>query len=113
MGGACARGRRNRPHFHLVLDAASGTATHLDGEPIPRPELEVLLCDATFQRILTAGSVTIDLGHEVRQVSTHIWDTIAIRDQQCRFDGHCSAKATRCDAHHVVVFPPGRLRNKI
>jgi hypothetical protein len=101
------RGRRNRPHFHLVLDAASGTANHLDGEPIPRPELEMLLCDATIQRILAAGTVTIDLGHEVRSVSTHIWDTIAIRDQKCRFDHHCTAKPTRCDAHHVIAFPAG------
>jgi hypothetical protein len=70
-------------------------------------ELEMLLCDATIQRILAAGTVTIDLGHRVYVVSDHIWDTIAIRDQKCRFDNHCTAKPTRCDAHHVVAFPAG------
>jgi hypothetical protein len=101
------RGRRNRPHAHLILDAASTIATYLDGEPIARPELELLLCDATIQRVLNAGSVTIDLGHDEYTVTKHVWDTIAIRDQRCRFDDRCTAKVNRCDAHHVVAYPAG------
>jgi hypothetical protein len=101
------RGRRNRPHVHLVLDGLSGNGTYLDGEPIPRPELEMLLCDAVIQRVIAAGPVTIDLGHREYTVTTHVWDTIAIRDRKCRFSDDCHAPLNRCDAHHVVAYPAG------
>jgi hypothetical protein len=101
------RGRRNRPHVHLVLDATTGNGTYLDGEPIPRPELEMLLCDAVIQRVIAAGPVTIDLGHREYSATTHVWDTIAIRDRKCRFSDHCRAGLNHCDAHHVVAYPAG------
>jgi hypothetical protein len=102
-----ARGRRNRPHAHLVVDAASGLGTYIDGQPVPQTDLEMLLCDSTIQRVMVAEGVTIDLGHSVYSVSPAVWDTIAIRDQHCRFDDHCNAPISRCDAHHVTRYPEG------
>jgi hypothetical protein len=102
-----ARGRRNRPHAHLVVDAASGLGTYIDGQPVPQSDLEMLLCDSTIQRVMVAEGVTIDLGHSVYSVSPAVWDTIAIRDQHCRFDDHCNAPISRCDAHHVTRYPDG------
>jgi hypothetical protein len=102
-----ARGRRNRPHAHLVVDAASGLGTYIDGRPVPQSDLGMLLCDSTIQRVMVADGVTIDLGHSIYSVSPAVWDTIAIRDQHCRFDDHCNAPISRCDAHHVTRYPEG------
>jgi hypothetical protein len=102
-----ARGRRNRPHAHLVVDAASGLGTYIDGQPVPQSDLGMLLCDSTIQRVMVAEGVTIDLGHSIYSVTPAVWDTIAIRDQHCRFDEHCNAPISRCDAHHVTRYPEG------
>jgi hypothetical protein len=102
-----ARGRRNRPHAHVVVDAASGLGTYIDGQSVPRTDLGMLLCDSTIQRVMVADGVIIDLGHSVYSVSPAVWDTIALRDQHCRFDDHCNAPISRCDAHHVTRYPEG------
>jgi hypothetical protein len=56
---------------------------------------------------MAADGVTIDLGHSIYAVTSAVWDTIAMRDQHCRFDDHCNAPINRGDAHHVTHYPDG------
>jgi hypothetical protein len=102
-----ARGRRNRPHIFVMFDAVTGNAVYDDGGPVSGPDLGMLMCDATLQRVMVAGSEIIDLGVKTYAATPPVWTTVAIRDQHCRFDSYCNAPLNRCDAHHVRRYPDG------
>jgi hypothetical protein len=99
-------GRRNRPHFNLVLDAQTAQAWHIGGERVGLQQLRTLLDDATITRVLTAKSVEIDRGVEIYAVSPPIWDAVVLRDQGCR-GRDCNAPPEHCHAHHVIAYPHG------
>jgi hypothetical protein len=102
-----ARTKRNRPHIFVMFDAVTGNAVYDDGAAVAPPDLGMLMCDATLQRVMVAESEVIDLGVKTYATTLPVWNTVAIRDQHCRFDPYCNAPLNRCDAHHVRTYPNG------
>ena len=67
----------------------------------------LLSCDAAFSALLVDGDgVPLRLGRAQRRASAHQRRVLAHRDGGCVFPG-CDAKASWCDAHHVVHWRHG------
>jgi hypothetical protein len=104
------------PSLNVVIDlptlsddpAAQLTGrSDLDGiGPLPRNVLEHLACDCTLTRVVTAGSVVLDMGRAVRVVTPAQRRALAIRDRHCRFPS-CRRSAAWCDAHHIRSWLEG------
>jgi hypothetical protein len=104
------------PSLNVVIDvpALSGeladtvaSRSDLDGiGPIPRPVFEQLACDCTLTRVVTAGSILLDMGRTARVVTPAQRRALAIRDRHCQFPS-CRRSAAWCDAHHILSWLEG------
>jgi hypothetical protein len=104
------------PSLNVVIDlptltddpaAQLGARRELDGiGPIARTALEHVACECTLTRVVTAGSVIVDMGRAVRVVTPAQRRALAIRDRHCRFPS-CRRSAAWCDAHHITSWLEG------
>ncbi|MDA3041354.1 MAG: DUF222 domain-containing protein, partial [Actinomycetota bacterium] len=69
------------------------------GQPLPAEVAELLMCDASIQRLLTGpGGSPLDLGRSTPVVSAAQRTALAHRDRGCLFPT-CTRPAHHCDAH--------------
>jgi hypothetical protein len=108
------------PSLNVVIDLPALTGDpaaqlearcDLDGVgPLARTVLEHLACECTLTRVVTTGSVIVDLGRAVRVVTPAQRRALAIRDRHCQFPS-CRRPAAWCDAHHIVSWLEGGKTN--
>jgi hypothetical protein len=73
-----------------------------DGPQLSLEQLATLICEANLARlIVTAPSVPLDMGRDVRDANRAQRRAAARRDGGCRFPG-CDRSAWRCQPHHVT-----------
>jgi hypothetical protein len=91
---------------HIVVDAATGVATHLDGAPLDPVDAERIACDAaTVIHVHGACDEPLRLGRKTREWNTAQHRAIRVRDGgRCRFPG-CSRKIG--DIHHLQWWTRG------
>ena len=76
-----------------------------DGTPIPARTLRHLACDAQILPAVFAGSsIPLDLGRARRKASGAQRAALIARDKRCV---GCGAKASWCQAHHIVHWADG------
>ena len=68
--------------------------------------LATLLGALQGQRVLSVGSVPLDLGRSARLASDHQFLALVRRDGGCRFPG-CRLPAGWCDVDHLVAWQDG------
>lgn len=77
------------------------------GQPLPADVAELLLCDASIQRLVTGpGGRPLDLGRSSPVVSGAQRTALAHRDRGCVFPT-CTRPAHHCDAHHLRHWSRG------
>ena len=77
------------------------------GQPLPADIAELLMCDASIQRLLTGpGGSPLDLGRSTPVVSAAQRTALAHRDRGCGFPT-CTRPAHHCDAHHIRHWSRG------
>ncbi len=81
------------------------------GQPLPADIAELLMCDASIQRLLTGpGGSPLDLGRSTPVVSAAQRTALAHRDRGCDFPT-CTRPAHHCDAHHLRHWSRGGRTN--
>ena len=111
-----------RPHLTVTVDLETlerGTGRRCDLDDAGRiaPEdARRIACDASINRVITAGATTpIEIGRRTPVVPAALRRAVVVRDRGCRFPG-CDRPAGWCDAHHVVHWADGgstALRNLV
>lgn len=87
---------------HDPTAIAAIRAEFASGQPISRPVLDQLLCDASYRRLLTDGeSVVLDYSRSTADITPALRRAIQRRDRHCRFAG-CDRPSHWCDVHHLV-----------
>jgi hypothetical protein len=99
-------GRRARANVNYTLHTkADGTIDRMDGAftgPIPRAEIERLLCDCTVSRVVMGpDSRPLDVGRAQRTPPPSMRRAVVVRDEGCRYPG-CNRPPGWTDAHHVI-----------
>jgi len=102
--GAC--GVRAAANVTVVVDwttLLNGNRGRMDGQftgPLPRSEIERLLCDCSVSRVVMGpDSVPLDVGRTTRVWSPAQRATIVARDGGCGWPG-CEIPAPWCEIHH-------------
>ena len=100
--------RRNgvRPHISVHASVEGGSAELADGTPIPPRTAQRLACDSAMHRVLTAGSVVIDVGRAKRTAQPAQWRAIKARHRTCAAPG-CERPIGWTQAHHVEFWSQG------
>jgi Domain of unknown function (DUF222) len=118
--------RDERPHVHvnvdldMLLSGAGLSGAGLSGaglsgagagwfdglHPVPGDVVSEFLCDCVITRILSRGSLVLDVGRGERLVTAAQRKAVTRRDGGCRFPG-CGRALSQCDAHHVVEWMRG------
>jgi Domain of unknown function (DUF222) len=104
--------RRNgaRPHVavHTTIEGLRGApgSTLEDGTPISAKTVQRMACDGTLSRIVTAGSVVVDVGRATRSVSPAQWRALKARHKTCAFPG-CDRPINWTSPHHVEFWANG------
>jgi hypothetical protein len=99
------KGRRSRANVTYTLHTNhDGTIDRVVGAftgPIPREQLERLLCDCTVSRVvLGPDSRPLDVGRAQRTPPPSMRRAVIARDDGCRYPG-CNRPPGWTDAHHV------------
>ncbi len=98
--------RRYVPQIKVIVDAATLGTDHVHGYDEStgmtlRPEtVERLLCDCVLHRVVMADGVVLDYGRAIKEPPPHLAQTVATRDQGCRWK-NCDRPVGWCDIHHV------------
>jgi hypothetical protein len=100
------KGRRARAGVNYTLHTKDdGSIDRVVGAftgPIPREDVEKLLCDCTVSRVvLGPDSRPLDVGRAQRTPPPSMRRAVVARDDGCRFPG-CNRPSGWTDAHHVV-----------
>jgi Domain of unknown function DUF222. len=102
--GAC--GVRAGANVTVVVDwptLTNGEPGRMDGQytgPIPRSEIERLLCDCKVARVVMGpDSIPLDVGRSTRVWSPALRNAIVARDTHCRWPG-CEIPAPWSEIHH-------------
>ncbi|NIZ91448.1 HNH endonuclease signature motif containing protein [Kineococcus rubinsiae] len=75
--------------------------------PVSTATLGYLVCDATFQRVLTApAGAVLDLGRSTRLATRSQRTALAVRDGGCAAPG-CTTAPWACEAHHFPAWEDG------
>ena len=73
----------------------------IDGMPIPRAQLRMLLCDSILRGLVVASDGAIlRLGTTTREPSRELRLYLTLRDGGCTFPG-CTQPSSRTQAHHI------------
>jgi hypothetical protein len=76
-------------------------ATWEDGTPLPRSEVDRVLCDCDLTRVvLDAADAPLNLGRTQRTYTGVQRRAVIARDRSCRWPG-CAAQARWCEIHHI------------
>lgn len=79
----------------------AGPATWEDGTPLPRSEVDRVLCDCDLTRVvLDAADAPLNLGRTQRTYTGVQRRAVIARDRSCRWPG-CVAQARWCEIHHI------------
>jgi hypothetical protein len=110
LANAYAAGRigggRERPHLLLVVDADTGEGVTTAGDHVPAHVVARVAEDAVLQRVMTAGSVVLDMGRQVRTATDAQYKALVVRDGGCRFPG-CNIPPEWCDVDHIPAWKDG------
>ena len=103
--------RDERPHVHVNIDLDSllwgdRTGSFDNQSPVPGDVTSEFLCDCVITRIMSRGSIVLDVGRAERLVTSAQRKAITKRDGCCRFPG-CDRAPSQCDVHHVVEWLHG------
>ena len=103
--------RDERPHVNINVDldtllSGTGVATFDSGNPVPADNLSEFLCDCVITRILSSGSLVLDVGRKNRLVTPAQRKAVKKRDGCCRYPG-CSRPPSQCDVHHIIEWLNG------
>jgi len=105
--GTMPRVNRVRPHLavHTTMEALRGersdkVSTLEGGGPISNKTLQRLACDAMLSRIVSAGSVVIDVGRATPSVSPAQWRALKARHRACGWPG-CDRPINWTSPHHI------------
>ena len=103
--------RDERPHVNLNVDLdslASGAAAGWleNGNAVPGDVTAEIMCDCVVTRIMSRGSLVLDVGRAERLVSLSQRKAVAARDRGCRFPD-CGRSPSQCDAHHLIEWVNG------
>ena len=80
-----------------------------NGTPLPASTLRHLACDAQIlPAIFSGASIPLDLGRARRTASGSQRAALIARDKHCI---GCGAKASWCQAHHIIHWQDGGLTN--
>ncbi|MEP6625790.1 MAG: DUF222 domain-containing protein [Acidimicrobiia bacterium] len=109
--GAC--GTRAAAHVTVIVDwttITAGVFGRMDGQftgPLPRTDVERLLCDCAITRVVTGPtSKPLDVGRTTRVWSPLQRAAISARDTHCRWPG-CEIPAPWCEIHHHQEWQHG------
>lgn len=90
-----------------LAGASAGSASLESGDPLSHAEATRLACDAVLQRVVMDPSAgPLDVGRAHRLVTLAQRRALEARDGGCIIPG-CGAKASWCDAHHLVAWSVG------
>ncbi|WP_159096347.1 HNH endonuclease signature motif containing protein [Miniimonas sp. S16] len=79
----------------------------LDGTLVPFAALDVVACDAMWQRVvLDAEGVPLDVGQTERTYTRDLRRAVLVRDRHCQWPG-CVLRAAWCEVHHVIEWNQG------
>ncbi len=82
-------------------EVAAIRSEYFGGFPLPKSDLEQLLCDARYRRVLVDGdSVVLDYGKAHAEIPTSLRRVVQLRDRHCQFPG-CDRSWQWCDVHHL------------
>ncbi len=106
-----------RPHVSYVVDADAAPGASADLAALVRGDLrdgglsatmlELLLCDCTISRVITAGrSEILDVGRATPTVTPAQWKALVVRDRHCQHPG-CNRPPGQCEAHHLRPWARG------
>ena len=98
--------RDERPHINVNVDLDSllggyGLGLFDNANPVPGDVLSEFMCDCVLTRIMSRGSLVLDVGRSERLVTPAQRKAVVRRDRCCRFPG-CGRPPSQCDVHHVV-----------
>ncbi|WP_413449902.1 DUF222 domain-containing protein [Georgenia phoenicis] len=78
-----------------------------DGTVVPLGELERLMCDSEFTRmVMNAKGVPLDVGRTQRTYTKELRRAIMTRDRRCQWPG-CRLRASWSEVHHITWFSRG------
>ena len=102
-------GGREKSTIVITIDVDSFTGDSnqpgvtAQGDRIPAHIVRHLAEQANLQRILTAGSVILDLGRETRYASNAQYRALLVRDNGCRWPA-CHIPAAWCEIDHLLPY---------
>ncbi|WP_407345217.1 DUF222 domain-containing protein [Pengzhenrongella phosphoraccumulans] len=75
-----------------------------DGQPVSRPVLDKLMCDAEISRFMfSPDSQLINIGRSKRTFTGQLRRAIIARDKHCQYPG-CTAPPRMCECHHAIQW---------
>ena len=103
--------RDERPHVNLNVDLDSLAERNMagwleNGNAVASDITAEFLCDCVLTRIMSRGSLVLDVGRAERLVTPALRKAVTFRDRGCRFPG-CGRSPSHCDAHHIVEWTNG------
>jgi hypothetical protein len=107
--GTLPRRHGVRPHISLHA-TVEGTAELADGMPVSAKTAQRLACDAVMHRVLSAGSLVIDVGRAQRTAQPAQWRALRARHSTCAAPG-CERPLGWTQAHHVEFWSRGGETN--
>ncbi len=79
----------------------------MDGTLVPFAALDVVACDAMWQRVvLDAEGEPLDVGRTQRTYTGDLRRAVLVRDRHCQWPG-CVLRAAWCEVHHVIEWNQG------
>ncbi|HCX84210.1 MAG TPA: hypothetical protein DHV14_03525, partial [Micrococcales bacterium] len=79
----------------------------MDGTLVPFAALDVVACDAMWQRVvLDPEGEPLDVGRTQRTYTGDLRRAVLVRDRHCQWPG-CTLRAAWCEVHHVIEWNQG------
>ena len=110
------RGGREKPTLLINIPADSITGVSNEpgitdfGDRIPAHIVRMLAENAHLQRLITAGSHILDLGHDIRYITNEQYKALLARDGGCR-QPDCHIPPAWCEADHLIPWEDGGTTN--
>jgi len=93
----------------MRIEGPEGSATLIDGTPLPQAALEHLACLSDMTGVIFDGPGNpIWVGRTSRHATTTQWKALISRDHGCI---GCGADPNRCEAHHIRAWNRGGPTN--
>ena len=90
----------------VLNPAVFNPAVFEDGQPVPRPVLDKLMCDAQISRFMFGpDSQVINIGRSKRTFTGQLRRAIIARDKYCQYPG-CTAPPRMCEGQPLQAVVP-------